>query len=189
MTTINTHSFTPDDVLRLESQGELYELVAGQLVEKPMSELANETAGLICAALIAHARPRNLGRVLPEQTFKCFPNDPDQIRRPDVAFISADHASDERSAGHIPFPPDLAVEVISPNDKAYDLDEKLNDYRQARIKLVWVVNPELRTVVIERVDGSISRLTQSQTITGEGVLPGFSATVADLLPAVAGKSK
>jgi Uma2 family endonuclease len=189
MTTINTHSFTPDDVLRLESQGELYELVAGQLVEKPMSELANETAVYISSLLFTYAKPRDLGRVLAEQTFRCFPNDPDQIRRPDVAFISADRASEERSAGPIPFPPDLAVEVISPNDKAYDLDEKLNDYRQARIKLVWVVNPELRTVVIERGDGSITRLTESETITGESVLPGFAAKVAELFPRVAEKSK
>jgi len=187
MTTIDSPTFTPDDVLRLEEQ-RLYELVDGHLVEMPMSELANETAGLICAALVMHARPGNLGRVLPEQTFKCFPHEPDRIRRPDVAFIAAGRASDQRHTGHIPVAPDLAVEVISPNDLAYELDEKINDYRLAGVKLVWQVNPELRTIKVHRVDGTITWLFELDTLTGETVLPSFSAKVADLLPTAVTRS-
>jgi Uma2 family endonuclease len=115
MTILNpTQHFTPDDIDKLEDEG-LYELVDGQLIEKPVSELANETAGLILAALVTHAYTRRLGRTIPEQTFKCFPHDPDRIRRPDVAFILAQRAG-TRYSGHVPIAPDIAVEVISPTD-------------------------------------------------------------------------
>jgi Uma2 family endonuclease len=182
MTALATQpSFTPDDVLRLEPDA-LYELVGGNLVEKKMSELANETAGLITFALVMHTRTANDGRVLPEQTFKCFPHDPDLVRRPDVSFIGAARLPTERFSGHISIAPDIAVEVASPNDRIYDLDEKLNDYRLAGVRLVWVVNPELRTVMIYRADGTISRLFDHETLTGDAVLPEFSVKVAELLP-------
>ncbi len=176
--------FTPEDVLRMEPDA-LYELVDGSLVKKKMSELANETAGLITFALVMHTRTANLGRVLPEQSFQCFPHDPDVIRRPDVSFIAAARLPAERFSGHIPIAPDIAVEVVSPNDRFYDLDEKLNDYRLAGVKLVWVVNPELRTVTIYRADGTISRLFDHETLTGDTVLPAFSAKIAELLPPAA----
>jgi Uma2 family endonuclease len=187
MTTIDEQVFTPDDVLRLEDKG-LYELVHGQLIEKPMSELANETAVYISSALFIHVNASKLGRVLAEQNFKCFPHDPDLVRRPDVAFILAGRAGDQRHSGHVLIAPDIAVEVVSPNDLAYELDEKLKDYRLAGIPLTWVVNPEIRTVTIYRADGTLARLFDHETLTGENVLPGFTSKVGDLLPTVAATS-
>src|SRR5437016_1577447 len=115
-----TH-FTPDDVLRLESEG-LYELVDGKLVEKRMSSLASETAGLLTADLVGFLRQSPLGRIYPEQTFKCFPHDPDLIRRPEIAFIAAERLGGVPEEGHVPIAPDLAIEIVSPNDSVYELD-------------------------------------------------------------------
>jgi len=173
--------FTPDDVLALEDEG-LYELVDGQLVEKSMSSLANQTAGLIASALIVHCKPRGLGKVYPEQTFQCFPDDPDKLRRPDVAFVAASRQSGVADEGHVRIAPDIAVEVVSPNDKIYELDKKLIDYRSAGVKLVWVVNPSARTLRIHRPDHSLNELVGDAVLSGESVLPDFSAKLSDLLP-------
>jgi Uma2 family endonuclease len=169
--------YTPDDVLRLEKEG-LYELVNGRLVEKEMSSLANETAGLIAAALVMSVRNAKSGdAVYPEQTFQCFAHDPDLIRRPDIAVIVSGRRSSVPRRGHVPVAPDLAVEVISPNDTMYEFEEKLVDYRKARVPLVWEVNPEFRFVRVHYLDGRSERLKESDTLTGDTVLPGFSVTV------------
>ena len=116
MTVLTTEQrYTPEDVLRLESEG-LYELVDGQLIEKEMSQLANETAALITFALVGCVRASNLGSILLEQTYRCFTDDPSLIRRPDISFLSASRAPAERYPGHIPIAPDIAIEVMSPND-------------------------------------------------------------------------
>jgi len=68
------------------------------------------------AALSQHVRPRNLGEILPEQTFRCFPRDPEMVRRPDVALILAHRTRGIPPEGHVPIHPDIAVEVVSPTD-------------------------------------------------------------------------
>jgi Uma2 family endonuclease len=176
--------YAPDDVLRLEDGG-LYELVDGMLVEKEMSSLANETAGLITAALVMSIKAAKSGdAVYPEQAFQCFAHNPDLIRRPDVAVIVASRLSAVPKKGHVPVAPDLAVEVISPNDKIYQFEEKLIDYQKAAIPLVWEVNPEFRFVRVHHLNGSSHRLKESDTLVGAPVLPCFSVVVSDLLPPV-----
>jgi len=78
---------------------------------------------------------------------------------------------------------DLAVEVLSPGDSAYEVDQKLAEYLSAGVTLIWVVNPDTRTVRIHRPrnaqPGPISMLHESDTIDGEEVLPGFSCKVSE----------
>jgi Uma2 family endonuclease len=172
---------TPDDLLELENEG-LFELVDGKLIEKTMSYLSNKTAALIVFALQSYANKHG-GDVLPEQSFQCFADDPELIRRPDIAFIASGRTPSPLPTGHVKTVPDVAVEVVSPSDSIYELDEKLDDYRSAGVKLVWVVNPNSRTIRIHRPDHSVTELTDSDTITGESVLPEFAVAVRDVLPA------
>ena len=79
-------------------------------------------------------------------------------------------------------PPDLVVEVVSPNDLAYEIDEKVQEYLDAGVQLVWVVNPALRTVRIYRADGTISGLHESDELSGENIVPGFHCPIANLFP-------
>ena len=79
-------------------------------------------------------------------------------------------------------PPDLAVEVVSPNDLAYDVESKVVEYLDASVALVWVIDPEARTVRIYRRDGSISWLREHGELSGEEVLPGFQCRVAANFP-------
>ena len=172
---------TPDDVLRLEDQA-LYELVGGRLVEKSMSSLASETACVVIVELGTFLRQNPLGKIYPEQTFQCFPHDPDLIRRPDIAFVRNERLSQVAETGHVKIRPDLAIEIISPTDTIYQLDEKLADYRSAGIPLVWVIDPKWKTVRIQRADRSVAELFEGDSLTGEQVLPGFVVPVGELMP-------
>ena len=147
-----------------------------------MISLASKTAGLITGHLFDFLRQSPCGELFPEQTFQSFPVDPDLIRRPDIAFIATARLGGVPEEGHVPIAPDLAIEVVSPNDKIYDLDEKLANYRAAGVKLVWVVNPKSRTNRIHRPGQAIVELAEADTLTADPILPGFAAKVADLLP-------
>jgi Uma2 family endonuclease len=176
---------TPDDILKMDG---LFELVDGQPVEKHMSALSGKTAGIITAILVPFIRTNRLGDFLVETSFRCFPNDTDQTRRPDLAFIAVARADKVPDEGHVPIAPDLAIEIVSPNDSVYELDDKLIDYKAARIPLIWIVNPQARTVKVFRPSKPIDELTEADQLAGEGILPGFTISVRELFPPAIAKS-
>ena len=125
-----------------------------------------------------------LGWVFPaDNSYQCFPDAPDKVRRPDVSFIVLGRLPAEQlPEGHITIAPDLAVEVVSPNDRAYDIDHKVEEYISAGVRLVWVISPAGRTVRVHRADGTVALLGQKDELDGEDVLPGFSCAVCELFP-------
>ena len=179
---------TPLEILPGEmdqyDDGKLYELVNGKLVEQRMSDYANFVANAVNKKFIAWAEPIGAGESFVETTFQCFPADPDLVRRPDVAFISA-----ERLKGyswrnsHVTLVPDLAVEVLSPNDKNGEINAKLREYHTAGVKVVWHVDPDARHVIVRPNGGKPLLLTEEDELTGGEVLPGFSCRVSTLFPA------
>jgi Uma2 family endonuclease len=164
--------------------GEAYELIDGELVERPVGHESDWIASLISHAFNSHVLPLDLGCVTGSQTgLQIFPGRPDHIPRPDVVFIARDRLPGGRPfAGWVQVPPDIVVEVVSPNDLAANLDTKVAEYLQAGVRLVWVVVPETRRIHVYRPDGRDATFGPADTITGEDVLPGFSALVADLIP-------
>lgn len=85
--------------------------------------------------------------------------------------------------GHIPIPPDLAVEVISPNDIYQDVEAKAEEYLDAGVRLVWVLNPNNRTVRVFSTENRLSiQLGPNDDLSGGSVLPGFTCRIADLFP-------
>jgi Uma2 family endonuclease len=142
--------------------------------------------GQIYSLLNLYCREHASGWVWPaDNGYQCFPHERGRIRRPDVSFIRAGRLpGDVLPKGFVRIPPDLAVEVVSPNDTAYELEEKLEDYQQAGVRLVWVIHPESRTVTIYRADGTVSRLREAEELTGEDVIPGFRCLVGSLLPPI-----
>jgi Uma2 family endonuclease len=74
------------------------------------------------------------------------------------------------------------VEVLSPNDIAYEVDAKVREYLAAGVRLVWVINPDGRTVTIHRPQGPGTVLHEQDELAGETVLPGFRCRIADLFP-------
>jgi Uma2 family endonuclease len=115
--------------------------------------------------------------------YQCFPASPEKIRRPDVSFIAKERLSKDLLAhGYIYIAPDLAVEVLSPNDLAYEVDQKVDEYLSAGVRLIWIVNPEKRTVTIHRPSGTVTKLNDQDVVDGEDVLPGFRCPVHEFFP-------
>src|SRR5205823_887193 len=114
----------PDDLLAMPD-GDKCELVNGVPVEKQMGAESGEVTSLLLAFLTVHVRQHGLGHTYDGQTgFQCFPHDPNLVRKPDIAFVATGRLADEKSPkGHIKISPDLAVEVISPNDLYEDVEE------------------------------------------------------------------
>ncbi len=175
---------TPEQFLELPDW-KRYELVDGELVEMPeISTESSVIAMLIGSILSEFVRSNRLGIVAgSDATYQSFPDDPSRIRRPDVSFISRGRLSREQySRGHTRIAPDIAIEVISPNDDYENVDVKVEEYLSAGVRLVWVINPKAQVVMVHHPDQPSSRLRIGDQLTGEDVLPGFSVAVAELFP-------
>jgi Uma2 family endonuclease len=175
--------YTPEDLLAMPD-GKSYELVGGQLVERNMGAESSWVAGELHVSLSRYCRERKIGWALPaDNGYQCFPHEPGLVRKPDVSYVKFGRlAGGVLPKGWIKIPPDLAVEVVSPNDTAYELDDKLEDYRKVRVPLVWVVYPNSHTVLVYRVDGSASFLLEDDELSGEDIIPGFRCSVREIFP-------
>jgi Uma2 family endonuclease len=109
------------------------------------------------------------------------PNGKNIVRAPDVGFIASERLPDGLPDGYVPFAPDLAVEVVSPNDDADDLQLKIQQYLRYGTRLVWVAYPKSQTVVAH-TPTSVSTFGISDTLDGGNVLPGFTLPVRDIFP-------
>jgi Uma2 family endonuclease len=176
----------PEDLLRMED-GHRYELIDGRLVERNMGAKGSLIAATIICTLNRFVRPQMRGLVFATDCgYQIFPGHPKRVRFPDVSYIARGRLpNDEPPDGHVRIAPDLAAEVVSPNDLAEKLEEKIHDYLQAGIKLVWVIYPSTRCVMVYRPGGACSRLTASDSLEGEDVLPGFTCRVEELFAGIA----
>lgn len=174
-------NFTPEDLL-LMPDGDRFELVDGQLVEKGMGFQSSFIGGRLFALLWRFIEQNALGWVLPADTsFQCFPSRPTQVRSPDVSFIRSSRlAAADMPQGHCRIAPDLAAEVISPNDLFGAMSLKVNEYLAAGVLLVWVIDPNSERVFVYRANGTAAILTKLDELSGEDVVPGFHCQVADL---------
>lgn len=181
MSTVVTKTYTPEDLLTMQD-GDDYELVDGNLVERKMGAESSFVAGRTERILAQFCEPRGAGLVFPEGTsYQCFPDAPGKVRRPDTSFIRFGRLPDDRlPKGHILIAPNLAVEVASPNDLVYEIDEKVEEYLAAGVELVWVVNPATHTVRVYHPDRPGVMLREKDELTGDDVLPGFRCQVAEL---------
>ena len=101
----------------------------------------------------------------------------------DAAFFSAEtiaHQSDETTI--IDGAPVLAVEILSPSDRVEEINEKIGDYVACGVRMVWIVDPYLRTVQVHRPDAAPGMFNVEQTLPGGDVLPGLEIAVADCFP-------
>jgi Uma2 family endonuclease len=175
---------TPEDLLALPDSGKSYELVNGKLVEVNVSLLSSWVGGEMHGRLREFCRAQTAGRVWPPDSgIQCFADDLTRVRKPDVYVVRRERLPEDwTDQAYLRIPPDLVVEVISPNDLADAVDEKVEEYLRAGVRLVWVVHPVARTVHIYRADGSIEGRRAHQELDGEDVLPGFHCPIRDLFP-------
>ena len=174
---------TPEQFEELpDSQG--LELIDGIVQEKKMGTENGAIQSRLHYHLNAIVLPAKLGVVLDaEGMYQCFPKRRKTVRKPDISFILQDRLPGGRvPVGVCKFRPDLAVEVVSPNDTYEEVDEKLADYFDAGVPLIWVVTPKTRTVLVYRADGTARRLSETDELTADPLIPGCRVKIADLFP-------
>lgn len=177
-------TYTPEQVARLSDEtGKLYELVEGQLVEKPMSTLSNAIAAEI-VAILRTVYPKSKAYLLVEQPTYCFANSK-TMRRPDVALVWAERLPGGLGNEELHVAPDLAVEVVSPSNAYCDVHRRVEEWLTAGVPVVWVVDPVQRGVYIHRKDGRVDQVRDAESIRNEPTLPGLIVQVADMFPAEA----
>jgi Uma2 family endonuclease len=175
-----SRAMTAEEFSLLPDRGTRQELVRGELEEMPPPQYRHgKTTANVEYVLNAWVRPRKLGRVVSEMGF-LIERDPDTVLAPDCAFIRADRIPRPEPEGYFPLAPDLAVEVLSPSDRPGGVLAKVDLWRAAGTRLVWVVDPERREVRTFRPAAEPSVDREGDVLDGGDVLPGLAVPVADL---------
>lgn len=161
------------------------ELVEGEIVEMPLPGGEHgEILTLLATKIANFVYDNRLGRVVTGDTGFILERNPhgrDTVRGIDIAFVSYAKAPNPFSSKRIHLPPDLAVEIISPSNKAADIHLKIQQLLNAGASLVWVVYPSIKVVEVHSATFT-QRLTERDTLSGGDVLPGFALRVGDIFP-------
>jgi len=186
MATVSTEArYTPEDLLFMED-GHRYELIDGRLVERHMGALASLIGSTLMTLVGIHVRAQRLGLVFnPECGYQIFGKEGNNVRFADGSFIRRGRLPDDRPPnGHMRMAPDLVVEVVSPNDLAYEVEQKVEDYLQVGVRLIWVVFPNTCRVMVYRPDGKVARLIATDELSGEDVIPGFTCRLDEVFAGI-----
>jgi len=150
------------------------ELVRGELQMMSPTGSRHGAVTLRIATLLAnHVETQGLGQVFAAETGFILGRDPDTVRAPDVAFVGRDRLAGGLPAGYFPGPPDLVVEVLSPDDRSAAVAAKTADWLAAGARLVWNVAPAARVLVSHAADGTVARFLPPATVSAGDVVPGF----------------
>ncbi|MFT4037502.1 MAG: Uma2 family endonuclease [Thermomicrobiales bacterium] len=171
------------DAFEATCADERVELVDGVIV--PMAPASNEPGRVtmsIGAILWNHVRLHKLGTVFSAETGFVIDADRQTVLAPDVAFVRAGREPQGEARWHFArLAPDLVVEVLSPSDRARDMQTKVALYHKAGVPLIWVVDPRAETLTVHALGQPPVTLTASDPLDGGDVLPEFQIVVADLL--------
>ncbi len=163
------------------------ELVRGELIMMtPAGFEHGRIVGRLHGRLINFVEQHGLGVVTGAETGFQIGHDPDTVRAPDVAFVCAERVPSTLTTGFFQGAPDLAVEVLSPNDRASEVLAKVQDWVGAGCRAVWIVDPATQTVSIYRSANQAVIRRASEELVGEDVVPGFRLPVAEIFASYPG---
>ncbi len=173
---------TAEQLLGVPDDGHRYELVAGELIKMvPAGWRHGAIAGWLHGRLAHHIEQQDLGRCFSAETGFLIGRNPDTVRAPDFAFIHKDHLpAVDPEEPFWPGAPDLAVEVLSPNDSVSQIDEKVKAWLDSGASTVWVVNPRWENVTVYRSSTEMKIVTAKDELDGEDVVPGFRCKVSEI---------
>lgn len=175
-------TYTADELLDMPYDGVRRELVQGEIREMTPAghdhgHIAFELGLLIGQYVKAHG----LGRMYAAETGFRVATGPDTVLAPDVAFVARERVAIGSGArGYFPAAPDLAAEVVSPNDRYSDVAEKVSQWLAAGTRMVLVVDPRTRSVSVHQPSRLVARLADSDVIDGGDVVPGLQIPVRDI---------
>lgn len=173
---------TADELFLMKDDGFRYDLVKGEL--RKMSPAGSEHGAIIIRLTVAlgqYVEENDLGEVFAAETGFKLASNPDTVLGPDVAFVSNENIPPTGiPVKYWPGAPDLAVEVISPGNTRREIEEKIEEYLAAGVRLVWIISPKHRIVTVHRPDIEPATLTESDALDGQDVVPGFHYSIARL---------
>ena len=180
LATTVTH-YTPEDLLALPEYGR-FELIDGQLVERKMGAKSSLAATNLLGLVWYFVRSNNLGLVFQADCgYQIFAEAPGRVRFADGSFIRHGKLPEELvPEGHCRVTPDLVIEAVSPNDTAYEVEDKIAQWLGANVRLVWVIYPETQRMQVHRADGTVTKLQSEEQLVGEDVIPGFQSQIAEI---------
>ena len=171
---------TASELERYPSDDQRYELVRGRVVRmSPVGYLHGAVVMRLGFLLSRHLEGRRLGAVLTEVGFT-LARDPDTVRAPDISFVcQARIPASQR--GFFNGSPDLAIEVLSPDDRATELQEKIMEYLARGTNLVVVVDPEQQAVALYRSGASAEHVTGADSVLDlSDVISGFTCRLGEI---------
>ncbi|MBI5301933.1 MAG: Uma2 family endonuclease [Chloroflexi bacterium] len=177
-----TQLITAEELERIPQNDAHVELVKGAIVKMPPAGHEHGEVALAIGSLIRDFVRRNkLGKTYGAETGFILSRNPDTVRAPDAAFVSTARAAQQtRRTGFFDGAPDLAVEVVSPEDTVGEIDAKVIEYLEAGVRLVWILHPRTRTITVYRSLDDVRVLTANDSLDGGNVLPDFTVSVKEI---------
>lgn len=174
---------TAEDLLLLPDDGNTYELVRGELlVMAPVNYVHGRLVIWLGRKVGDFVEAHHLGDVTSETGF-VLARRPDIVLAPDISFIRAERVPPITSqTSYVELAPDLAIEVVSPSNRAQEMLDKVLLYLEAGTRLVWMFDPNREAVTVHTPDRRSRTLLTGDTLDGGDVLPGFALPVADIFP-------
>jgi len=183
MSTPTSNITTADELLNAPSDLGRCELVRGELLMMtPAKGRHGAIAMKIGRLLLNFLEGRDLGEVFDSSTGFVVSRNPDTVRAPDVSFLASERLKQQDLDAFLEGAPDIAVEVLSPSNTQAEMDERMSDFFEANCRVVWIVDPLRRSIIVHRPDASPVILAENDTLTEEELLPGFSLVVRDVFP-------
>ena len=183
LTTTSQRGFTEDQLMALPHLGKA-ELIDGRIIMSPAGYRHGVVASRLLARLLMHVERYRQGLVSDSSTG--FRMKGGNVLSPDVSFVAADRLRglNRLPRGYFDGAPDLAAEILSPNDPPGEVEQKTKEYFDNGLRLLWMVDPERRTIAIHHPPTSSPQPTRTlrsdDTLDGEGVVPDFRLPLNDL---------
>jgi Uma2 family endonuclease len=176
-----TRLVTAEEFERFPEDDYRYELVDGRVVRmSPTGVLHGWLVTQLSSLLIEHLRSNSTGLVLTEVGFR-LSSSPDTVRAPDLSFIRRERLKGPSlPRGFWHGPPDVAVEVLSPDDRPADVSVKVAEYLTRSVSIVVVIDPDELTVTVHRQSNPPAILRGADILDLNPVIPGFRCSVRDI---------
>jgi Uma2 family endonuclease len=176
-----TRLVTAVDLARIAARDDYrYELVAGRVIRmSPVGWQHGVIVGRLLGMLVTGLRGRSVGEAVTEVGFTLRTN-PDTVRAPDIAFVRQERLPRETLRTFWPGAPDVAMEVLSPDDNRKQMADKVADYASGGVSAVVVVDPDASIVTVHR-PGKLRHISRrGDELELSDVIPGFRCAVDDI---------
>jgi Uma2 family endonuclease len=173
---------TAEEFEQLPDDGKRYELIDGELREMPPTVYWHGEVEINLGTLLnVHVRTHGLGRVSGGEILCLVHRDPDRVRAADIAFIRRERVPPLEARQHImEVIPDLVVEILSKQDTVEEVSDRIDDWLNAGVQMLWIVDPFRRTVTIYHPGHDPTLLGEHGVLEGDPIIAGFRRPVAEI---------